>query len=113
MEQLKQNTLTETEQLRAEMQSRLEHLMGELELHRDGKKLPVGVLHEMLLCTRSMIELLGVRKAVVEKLEVKKRTISFSTSVVSTKTGKESSAPKLCEVTSSRLALKAGDDEDN
>ena len=111
MEQLKQSTLTETEQLRAAMVERLENLNAELEMHRDGdRKLPISVVHEMLLVHRSLIELLGVRKPVVEKLEIKKRTVSFTTSIVSTKDGIVSE-PKKFELTTNHLALKEGDDE--
>jgi hypothetical protein len=81
-EQLKQQTTNETKAMRAEMVQRLEHLNTELELHRKSGKLPVSVIHEMMLVHRSIIELLGIRKPVVEKLEIKRRTISFSTSIV-------------------------------
>jgi hypothetical protein len=66
MEQLTKNTLNETEQLREEMCGRLQKLNDELELHRRDGKLPVSVIHEMLLVHRSVIELLGVRKPVDE-----------------------------------------------
>jgi hypothetical protein len=109
MDTLKANTLTETEQLRIAMVEKLEHLMGELEKHRDDKKrLPVSVIHEMMLVTRSMIELLGVRKPVTEKLQVTKRTISFQTQVVST-TDKTATEPKTFTVTHDQLALGAGE----
>src|SRR5260370_10369873 len=61
MEQLQTAALTETELLRAEMVGKLEHLNTELELHRTDGKLPVSVIHEALLVTRSIIEMLGVR----------------------------------------------------
>ena len=111
MEELQKNTLTETEQLRAAMVERLENLNAELERHRDGdRKLPISVVHEMLLVHRSLIELLGVRKPVVEKLEIKKRTVSFTTSIVSTKDGIVSE-PKKFELTTNHLALREGNDE--
>jgi len=130
MEELRSKALTETELMRAEMVARLEKLDGELELHRKGGKLPVGVLHEMHLVTRSMIELLGVRKPVTEKLEVRKNTISFTTTVVDTdRNGKHfdwvrtpegwrqievpapSREPQLVEVTQKQLVLKGATDE--
>jgi DNA-binding CsgD family transcriptional regulator len=82
VEQLKAKTMDETELLRADMVQRLESLTTELELHRKDGKLPVSVIHEALLVTRSIIELLGVRKPVVEKLEIKKRTLSFNVSTI-------------------------------
>lgn len=106
VEQLKRNTLTETEQLRQDMLKRLEHLDGEIQLHRKGGKLPVSLIHEWHLITRSIIELLGVRKPVTERLEVRKRTVSFTTSVVSTD-GKVSK-PKTFEIEQKQLALTEG-----
>jgi hypothetical protein len=116
MEQLKQSTLTETEQLRSAMVSKLESLNEELELHRKDGKLPTGVVHEMLLVHRTIIEMLGIRKAVVEQLEVRKKTVAFNTTVVRTQMvdGKPvvvSENKGLCGVTTNHLALKAGDDE--
>jgi DNA-binding XRE family transcriptional regulator len=108
VEQLKRNTLSETEQLRADMVGRLEALNTELELHRRDGKLPTSVIHEMLLVHRSLIELLGIRKPVTEHLEVRKRTISFST-VIKSEAGE--TQPKLCELTVKQLALTEGSDE--
>jgi hypothetical protein len=110
MEQLKQSTLTETEQLRTAMVQRLENVLDEIELHRKDKKLPVSLIHEIHLITRSMIELLGVRKPVTEHLEVRKRTVSFTTSIVSTADGKKSE-PKTFEMVRQQLALGAGDEQ--
>ena len=109
VEQLKQQTMTETEALRAEMVQRLEHLNTELELHRKSGKLPVGVIHEMMLVHRSIIELLGIRKPVVEKLEVSKRSISFTTSIVGEGVRTE---PKTFTVVNKQLTLGAGDERD-
>jgi hypothetical protein len=64
VEQMTKSALTETELLRADMVDRLENLNKELELHRKDGKLPISVIHEGLLVTRAIIELLGVRKAV-------------------------------------------------
>jgi hypothetical protein len=105
VEDLKNQTRTETELLRADMVERLESLNKELELHRKDGKLPVSVIHEALLVTRSIIELLGVRKPVVEQLEVRKRTLSFTTSIVGDGTV---SKPKLFEITRETLALTEG-----
>lgn len=110
VEQLKQNTLSETEQLRQDMQGRLEHLLAELELHRRDGKLSTSVIHEMLLVTRSIIELLGVRKPVVEKLEIKKRTISFSTSIIGNGVPSE---PKQFTIEQKQLALTEGNNEND
>ena len=77
MQDVAKNTLTETESLRAEMFARLESLNEELELHRKSGKLPTSVIHEIHLITRSMIELLGVRRPVVEKTEVKHELPTF------------------------------------
>jgi hypothetical protein len=86
----------------------------------------------MLLVNRSLIELLGVRKPVTERLEVKKTTLRFQTEVVSTTPGKriqyvktptgweqkeiedpDWQTPKLItsEHTINQLALRDGDDE--
>jgi len=116
VEALHKETQSETELLRADMLQKLESLHHELELHRRDGKLPVSVIHEGLLVTRSIIELLGVRKPVVETLEVKKSTVAFRTTVVRTQMvdGKAvvvSENKGLCGVTRSQLALKAGDDE--
>jgi hypothetical protein len=111
VEKMKQSALTETELLRADMVARLEKLNKELELHRKDGKLPISAIHEGLLVTRSIIELLGVRKPVVEKLEVRRRTISFMTSIAGM-TG-EASEPKLCsvELVQKSLALTEGDQD--
>jgi|ERR1700722_3166366 len=132
MEQLKNETKSETEQLRVEMVARLERLDEELEKHRKGGKLPVSVIHESHLLHRTLIELLGVRKPVTERLEVKKTTLRFETEVVSTTPGKriqhvqtpsgweqkeiddpDWQTPKLIttEHTHNQLALRDGDDE--
>lgn len=110
VEQLKQQTMNETEALRADMVRRLEHLNQELELHRKSGKLPVGVIHEMMLVHRSIIELLGIRKPVVEKLEIKKRTISFRTTIV----GGDGvpTEPKVFSVTQKQLTMGAGDENE-
>ena len=108
VEDLKTQTRTETELLRADMVERLESLNVELELHRRDGKLPVSVIHEALLVTRSLIELLGVRKPVVEQLEVRKRTISFTTTIAGQSGASE---PKTFEVVSKQLALTEGSDE--
>jgi transcriptional antiterminator len=109
VEALTQNTLTETELLRAEMVGKLEHLNTELELHRTDGKLPVSVIHEALLVTRSIIELLGVRKPVVEKLEIKKRTINFTTSIV--RSDGSRTEPKQIEFVTKQLSLTEGRNE--
>ena len=109
VEQLKQQTMNETEALRADMMQRLEHLNTELELHRKSGKLPVNVIHEMMLVHRSIIDLLGIRKPVVEKLEVSKRTISFSTSIVGDGVRTE---PKVFAVTQKQLPLGDGNEND-
>lgn len=108
MEELQKNTLTETELMRAEMVAKLESLNEELELHRDGEKLPVSVIHEMLLVQRSLIELLGVRKPVVEKVEVKRSPIQFETIIVSTDPRGERT-PKRVTEWKEPLTLEAGD----
>src|ERR1700733_11635001 len=105
MEQLHKSTLDETEAMRFEMVQRLEALNKELELHRKDGKLPVGVIHEALLVTRSIIELLGVRRPVTERLEVRKSTISFRTFI-----GKEDKG--TFEMTHNQLALKAGESDE-
>jgi hypothetical protein len=116
MEQLQNAALTETELLRADMLQKLEHLNTELELHRTDGKLPISVIHEALLVTRSIIELLGVRKPVVEKLEVRRSSVKFETSIVRTELvdGKpvgEISAPKQFEVVCKTLSLTEGSNE--
>jgi hypothetical protein len=109
MEQLHKNTLTETEAMRAAMVERLEKIVDEIELHRKDKKLPVSLIHEWHSVTRSMIELLGVRKPVAEQLEVRKKTFNFTTTIVKTDGGKAvSSEPKTFELVRQHLALKDG-----
>jgi hypothetical protein len=93
---------------------KLESLNKELELHRRDGKLSVSVIHEMMLVHRSIIELLGIRKPVTEQLEVRKRTISFRTSIVGVVDGKlVESKPKVYELTNKQLALSEGSDEGN
>jgi DNA-binding XRE family transcriptional regulator len=83
IEQVRANSTTETELLRADMCARLESLNAELELHRRDGKLPVSAIHEMMLVHRSIIELLGVRKPVTEKIEWQQnRTIRFEAEIV-------------------------------
>jgi len=84
MQELQKTTLTETELLRSEMVLKLEQLNAELELHRKDGKLPIGVVHEMLLVHRTLIEMLGIRKPVVEKLDVEHKLPTFVTTVVDT-----------------------------
>jgi DNA repair exonuclease SbcCD nuclease subunit len=81
MENLTKETLTTTEALREQMAARLERLDEELERHRKNGKLPVNVIHEAHLLTRSLIELLGCRKPIVEKVQVERRSITFRTTV--------------------------------
>lgn len=86
IEQVRANTLNETELLREDMCKRLESLNGELELHRKDGKLPVSAIHEMMLVHRSIIELLGVRKPVTEKVQWEQtKPITFRTVIVGTK----------------------------
>ena len=108
IEQLKVSTVDETERLRAAMVQRLERLDGEIELHRlkDGR-LPATLIHEWHLVTRSLIELLGVRKPVTEKLEIRRRTVSFTTSIVPTQSGVRTE-PKVFSLTTEQLALGEG-----
>jgi hypothetical protein len=76
------DTKTETELLRADMLVKLESLNRELEAHRRDGKLSLGAIHEGLLITRSMIELLGVRRAVKETIEYRKaEPIRFTTTI--------------------------------
>jgi hypothetical protein len=115
VEQLKAKTMDETEALRADMVQRLESLNKELELHRKDGKLPVSVIHEALLVTRSIIELLGVRKPVVEKLEVKKTTMRFETTIAGIRQPDGSitqSKPASFEVVRKQLALGDGNERD-
>lgn len=119
VEELKNETLSETELLRADMLQRLEKLHHELELHRRDGKLPVSVIHEGLLVTRSIIELLGVRKPVTEHLEVKRSSISFEVEVVPSPKlvdGKqviEISEPKTFSLVRNTLALRSGEQDAN
>jgi transcriptional antiterminator len=109
IEDLKNQTLTETELLRQAMVAKLESLNTELELHRKDGKLSVNAVHEMLLVHRSIIELLGIRKPVVEQLEIKKRTISFHTTTVGGPNGVVDKG--ICSITTKQLALSEGSDE--
>ncbi len=80
-----------------------------MELHRKDRKLSVSLIHESILVTRSMIELLGVRKPVIEQLEIKKRTISFHTTMVGGPNGAVDKG--VCSLTTNHLALSEGSDE--
>ena len=111
VEQMTQSTQHETELLRAEMVGKLESLNEELEKHRRDGVLPVSVIHESLLVHRSIIELLGIRKAVVEQLEVKKpRPIIFETTIIQTRHGGQ---PKTFETVEGQLALGEGNHENH
>jgi|ERR1700722_406214 len=82
MEQLKQSTLTETELMRGEMVLRLEELTAEVEKHRKDGRLSLAAIDSMLSISKAIIELTGCRKPVVEKMDIRKRTVSFTTSIV-------------------------------
>jgi hypothetical protein len=85
MEQMTKSTLTETELLRAEMVTKLEALEAEVQKHRKDGKLSLSAIDQLLSITKAVIELTGVRKAVVEKVDVKHRApIRFLTTIVGT-----------------------------
>jgi|ERR1700728_235104 len=112
VDDLRNQTRTETELMRAEMVGKLESLNEELEKHRTDGKLPISAVHEKLLVHRSIIELLGIRKPVVEKMEVKRTSVLFETSVVSVVDGRPiQSEPKVFELVNKKLALTEGDHE--
>ena len=113
VEEIRKQTTNETELLRADMVQRLEHLNNELELHRKSGKLPVSVIHEMMLVHRSIIELLGIRKPVTEHLEVKKTTLRFETTIAGIRQpdgGITQSEPKSFELVRNQLALGEGNE---
>jgi hypothetical protein len=82
MEQLVASTKTESELLRAEMVKKLDGLTAEVELHRKDGKLSLGAIDQILSISKAVIELTGIRKPVVEKLEVRKTQIQFNTRIV-------------------------------
>ena len=109
METLQKETLTETEQLRAAMVGKLEDLNGELERHRRDGKLPVSVVHEMFLVHRTLIEMLGIRKPVEEKVVVR-RALFHSTPPSSRPMVKMSIAKLTCQIREP-LTLEADHEE--
>ena len=82
VEELINSTKTETEQLRDGLVKKLEALEAEVQLHRKDGKLPFTAIDQMLAITKTVIELTGARKPVVEKREVQRmEPIKFTTSV--------------------------------
>jgi hypothetical protein len=76
------STKTETELLRDGLVKKLEALEAEVQLHRKDGKLPFTAIDQMLAITKTVIELTGARKPVVEKREVQRmEPIKFTTSV--------------------------------
>jgi hypothetical protein len=109
MEDLRKNTVEQTEALRAEMVTKLEKLNTELELHRRDGKLPVSVIHEALLVHRTLIEMLGIRKPVIEKAEVTHKRFNFEVEIVPT-SRRQPEFAEVVEVRNNR-ALGAGHEE--
>ena len=106
MQQLVASTKTESELLRAEMVQKLDGLVAEVEKHRKDGKLSLSAIDQILSITKSLIELTGCRKVVVEKFEVRRTPIQFNTVIVPT--GGRVFDPKR-EVLKEPLTLEAGD----
>jgi hypothetical protein len=108
MEQLVASTKTESELLRAEMVKTLDGLVAEVEKHRKDGKLSLSAIDQILTISKAIIELTGIRKPVVEKLNVNHRApIQFKTVIVPS----GSRAAEFCkaEVIKEPLTLEAGD----
>lgn len=85
MEQVKNDTKTETELLRDGMVQELESLKAEVEQHRKNGKLSLQAVDRLLDITKAIIELTGCRKPVVEKKLVRQNNkITFETEIVHT-----------------------------
>lgn len=121
MTEMTKSTLTQTELMRAEMVSKLVALEAEVELHRKDGKLPITAIDQLLSITKAVIDLTGVRKPVVEKHEVRHKTISFKTVIVGSD-GKRNNAGTFsltqapapfadAELITEPYALEAGDEK--
>jgi hypothetical protein len=107
MEQLKLSTMTETERLRDEMVTKLDGLVGEVEKHRKDGKLSLSAIDQILSISKSIIELTGIRKPVIEKhLHKHASTIRFQTTIAGTA---GESKPRLVELIKEPLTLEAGE----
>jgi hypothetical protein len=85
VEQITKSTLNETEQMRAEMVTKLEALEAEVQLHRKDGKLPITAIDQLLSITKALVELTGCRKPVNEKMQVTHRApIHFRVTSVNT-----------------------------
>jgi hypothetical protein len=83
VEELIQSTKTETELLRDGLIKKLEALEAEVQLHRKDGKLPFTAIDQILAITKTVIELTGARRAVVETKEYRKlEPITFATTRV-------------------------------
>ena len=62
------------------MVNKLESLKAEVQKHRKDGKLSLSAIDQLLSITKAVIELTGVRKPVVERVDVKHRApIQFDT----------------------------------
>lgn len=109
MEQLVASTKTESELLRAEMVKTLDGLVVEVEKHRKDGKLSLSAIDQVLSITKAVIELTGIRKPVVEKMEIRKTKIQFNTTIVPS--GQR--APQFAEAEVVKpLTLEAGEPDE-
>jgi hypothetical protein len=78
MTEVQNNTLTEVERTRAKLLGELEELKFEVEQHRKQGKLSLQAIDRLLDISKTIIELTGARKPVVEKRQISNRsTFSF------------------------------------
>jgi hypothetical protein len=69
MDEVKEKSLTEVEQLRADMVEKFVALEAEVQKHRKDGKLSLAAVDRLLDISRAIIDLTGIRKPVVDKKE--------------------------------------------
>lgn len=120
MEELKKTTMDETTFYRAKLLTKLEALLEELERRRTTGKFSLVAVDREIVLLKEIKDLMGVKKPVVEKHEVKHTTISFKTSLVGNGKAQEVGTFSLCrsqppfadaEVVKEPLTLEAGDEQ--
>jgi len=110
MEEIKKNTLDETAFYRLKLLNKLEALLEVLETRRADKgKFSLQSVDREITLIKEIKDLMGVRKPVVEKFDMKRQPIQFNTVIVSTD-GKRSE-PKTFELLQEPHALGAGHEQ--
>lgn len=109
MEEIKKNTLDETAFYRLKLLNKLEALLEVLETRRADKgKFSLQSVDREITLIKEIKDLMGVRKPVVEKFEMKRPPIAFNTVIV--RTNGEVSEPKKYELLREPRTLEAGDE---